>query len=323
MNRRQVVSAMLLVPAALLSSAAGAQDAFPSKPLRIIVPFGPGGAPDAFARVVADKMASVLGQPLVVENRTGASSIIGTEVAVRSPADGYTLLVATPSTTILSASHRKLSFDPARDLQPVSMGVSMAPVLVTGANSALRDVQSVIAAAKAHPGKLVIASGGIGNSQHLAAEMFKQMAGVDMLHVPYQGTPAIVPALVSGEVDLTFADASSLPLIKAGKLRAIAVGSPTRSKTLPDVPTVAEAGLPGFNYQSWYGLMVPTGTPAPVIAQLNRAINRALADADVQSKLLSAGLVATPGTPDAMGAFLAEDARRWAKVIQAANIKFD
>lgn len=236
MNRRQVVSAVLLVPAALLSSAAGAQDAFASKPLRIIVPFGPGGAPDVFARVVADKMASILGQPLVVENRTGASSIIGTEVAVRSPADGYTLLVATPSTTILSASHRKLSFDPARDLQPVSMGVSMAPVLVTGANSALRDVQSVIAAAKVHPGKLVIASGGIGNSQHLAAEMFKQMAGIDMLHVPYQGTPAIVPALVSGEVDLTFADASSLPLIKAGKLRAIAVGSPTRSKTLPDVP---------------------------------------------------------------------------------------
>ncbi|MFT3817216.1 MAG: tripartite tricarboxylate transporter substrate binding protein [Rubrivivax sp.] len=323
MKRRDLINAAWLASATLLPAAVNAQDAFPSKPIRIIVPFGPGGAPDLFARVVADKLASIVGKALVVENKTGASGIIGTEFVAHSPADGYTLLVATPSTTILAASNRKLTFSPVKDLQPVSMGVYMTPMLVTSASSPLKDVKSVVAAAKARPGKLVIASSGVGNSQHLAAEMFKQMAGIDMLHVPYQSTPAIMPALISGEVDLTFADASSLPLIKAGKIHAIAVGSPTRSRAMPDVPTVAEASLPGFNYQSWYGLVAPAGTPAPVVAYLNRAVNQALNDPEVQARLSTAGLEAAPGTPEAMGAFMAEDTRRWSKVIQTANIKFD
>ncbi|RTQ32973.1 tripartite tricarboxylate transporter substrate binding protein [Variovorax gossypii] len=323
MNRRTILEAGFLVIASQFFGLAYAQDAFPSKPIRIIVPFVPGSAPDVFARVVADRMTTVVGKPLIVENRPGATGIIGTEIVAHAPADGYTLLVASPSTTILAASNRKLSFNPTKDLQPVSMGAYMVPVLVTGAGSPIKDVATLIEMAKARPGKLVIASGGVGNSQHLAAEMLKQMAGIELLHVPFQGTPLIVPSLIRGEVDLTFADASALPLIKAGKIRAIAVGSPARSKALPDVPTVAESGLPGFSYQSWFGIMAAAPTPAPVAAFLNRALNQTLRDPEVQAKLFTAGLEAAPGTPEAMSAFITDDIKRWSKVIQTANIKFD
>ncbi|MDP9607222.1 UNVERIFIED_ORG: tripartite-type tricarboxylate transporter receptor subunit TctC [Variovorax paradoxus] len=323
MNRRTILEAGFLVIASQFFGLAYAQDVFPSKPIRIIVPFVPGSAPDVFARVVADRMTTIVGKPLIVENRPGATGIIGTEIVAHAPADGYTLLVASPSTTILAASNRKLSFNPTKDLQPVSMGAYMVPVLVTGAGSPIKDVATLIEMAKARPGKLVIASGGVGNSQHLAAEMLKQMAGIELLHVPFQGTPLIVPSLIRGEVDLTFADASALPLIKAGKIRAIAVGSPARSKALPDVPTVAESGLPGFSYQSWFGIMAAAPTPAPVAAFLNRALNQTLRDPEVQAKLFTAGLEAAPGTPEAMSAFITDDIKRWSKVIQTANIKFD
>lgn len=323
MKRRNIVEAGLLVAASQFFGLAHAQNTYPSKPIRIIVPFVPGSAPDVFARVVADRMTTIVGKPLIVENRPGATGIIGTEIVAHAPADGYTLLVASPSTTILAASNRKLSFNPTKDLQPVSMGAYMVPVLVTGAGSPIKDIATLIEMAKAKPGKLVIASGGVGNSQHLAAEMLKQMAGIELLHVPFQGTPLIVPSLIRGEVDLTFADASALPLIKAGKIRAIAVGSPTRSKALPDVPTVAESGLAGFSYQSWFGIMTAAPTPAPVAAFLNRSLNQTLQDPEVQAKLLTAGLEAAPGTPEAMSAFISADTKRWSKVIQTANIKFD
>jgi tripartite-type tricarboxylate transporter receptor subunit TctC len=323
MNRRHLICAAAFASLSPFLGGAYAQDAFPSKPVKVVVPFVAGSAPDAFARIVGDKLATIVGKPMVIENKPGATGIIGTELVARAAPDGYTLLVATPSTTILAASNRPLSFNPVKDLQSISMGVYMSPILVTGGNSPITDVKTIIAMAKAHPGKLTFGSGGVGNSQHLAAEMFKQMAGIEMLHVPFQGTPLIVPGLVRGEVDLTFADASSLPLIKAGKLRAIAVGSPTRSKSLPDVPTVAESGLPGFNYQSWFGFMTNAGTPKSIVAFWNGAMNQALADPAVQAKLSAAGMEAAPGTAAAMDAFIADDTKRWTKVIQTAGIKFD
>lgn len=323
MNLRHFFLASLLAAVCPLSALAQAQGAFPSKPIRVVVPFVAGSAPDVFARVAADKVAAILGKPLVIENKPGATGIIGTEVVAHAAADGYTLLVATPSTTILAAANRPLSFNPVKDLQPVTMGVTMSPLLVTGAQSSIKDVKGAVAQAKAQPGKLVFGSGGVGNSQHLASEMFKQMAGVDFLHVPYQGTPLILPALIRGDVDLTFTDASSLPLIRSGKVRVLAVGSSQRSKALPDVPTVAEAGLPGFNYPSWLGIMAPAGTPAPVVALLNKAFNQALVDPEAQAKLATAGMEAAPGTVDAMATFMAEDTQRWAKVIQTAKIKFE
>ncbi|MHA7685052.1 Bug family tripartite tricarboxylate transporter substrate binding protein [Cupriavidus sp. PET2-C1] len=323
MNRRHALCAGLLASASHLFGVSYAQDTFPSKPIRIVVPFVPGSAPDVFARVLADKMSTIVGKPLIVENKPGASSIIGTELVAHASADGYTLLVATPSTTILAASNRKLNFNPVKDLQPISMGVYMSPVLVTSGKSQISDVKTLIAMAKARPGKLIYGSGGIGNSQHLATEMLKQMAGIDMLHVPFHGTPVIMPSLIRGEVDLTFVDASALPLIRSGKIRAIAVGSSTRSKAIPDVPTVAEAGVPGFNYQSWFGILTPTATPTPIVALLNRAMNQALFDPEVRARLSVAGMEATPGTPQAMAGFMAEDTKRWANVIQTEKIKFD
>lgn len=322
-NRRTLLGAALVATACSFTGVAQAEDAYPSRPIRVIVPFVPGSAPDVFARIVGDRMSAIVGKPLVVENKPGATSIIGTEAVAHAPADGYTLLVATPSTTIMAASGRKLAFNPVKDLAPISMGIHMSPLLITSAKSPIKDVRTLISMAKASPGKLAIASGGIGNSQHLAAEMLKQMAGIEMLHVPYQGTPATMPALMNGDVDLTFADASAIPLIRAGKIRAIAVGSPERSKALPDVPTVAESGLPGFNYQSWYGLMTTAGTPPAVIAVLNRAVNQALNDPQVRSKLSEAGMEAAPGSAEAMSSFMNNEMQRWTKVIQTANIKFE
>jgi tripartite-type tricarboxylate transporter receptor subunit TctC len=323
MSRRSLLCAGLCTTALQLMGVAHAQEVFPARAIRVIVPFIPGSAPDTFARVVGERMAALLGKPVVVENKPGATSMIGTDAVAHAPADGYTLLIATPSTTIMAASGRKLNFNPVKDLMSISMGIRMSPLLITSANSPIKDLKTLIAMAKAKPGKMVIASGGIGNSQHLAAEMLKQMAGIDMLHVPYQGTPAVVPALINGEIDLTFADASALSLIKSGKVRAIAVGSPNRSKAVPEVPTIAESGLPGFNYQSWYGFMAPGGTPASTIAILNRAINKALAEPDVKSRLTEAGMEPAPGTPEAMDAFMAEEIKRWGSVIQTAKIKFE
>jgi tripartite-type tricarboxylate transporter receptor subunit TctC len=323
MKRRHAISTALaacLVPTAFT---AGAEDAFPSKPIRIVVPFGAGSAPDVMARLVADRLAPAVGKPVIVENKVGASGIIGTEFVARAPADGHTLLIGTPSTTILAASNRKLNFDPVKDLQPVAMGVTMSPILVTGERSPIKDVRTLIALAKAQPGKMNFGSGGIGNSQHLAAEMLKQMAGIDMQHVPFQSTAAVIPGLVNGEVAVMFADASSLPLIKSGKIRALAVGSPVRSKAVPEVPTVAESGVPGFSYQSWYGFMTTGGTPAQVVDYLNRAIGRCLGDPEVRAKLSAAGMEVSTGTQEQMAGFIAEDTKRWSKVIQTAQIKFD
>jgi tripartite-type tricarboxylate transporter receptor subunit TctC len=302
---------------------AAAQEAFPSRPLRIVVPFTAGSAPDVLARLVASKMAVSLKQAVVVENRVGASGLIGTENVARAPADGYSLLIGTPSTTIAAASDRKLSFSPMKDLAPVTMGVVLSPLLVTGAQSSIKDVKGLVVQAKANPGKLTYASGGTGNSQHLAGEMLKQYAGIDMLHVPYQGGGAIMPALMSGLVDVAFADPAAIPLIQAGKIRALAVGSPSRSKVLPDIPTIAESGFAGFSYQSWYGFLTTAGTPAQVIQVLNREIRLALTDSEVVSKLTATGMEAAPGTPEALVSFMVEDQARWSKVIRTAHITFE
>jgi tripartite-type tricarboxylate transporter receptor subunit TctC len=306
-----------------LSNNAWAADAFPVRPIRVVVPFPAGSAPDVLARLVANKMAISLKEVVFVENRVGATGLIGTENVARASPDGYALLIGTPSTTIAAASGRKLSFNPIKDLAPVSMGVIISPLLVTGAQSPIKDVKSLTSMAKAKPGALTYASGGVGNSQHLAGELFKQSAGIDMLHVPFQGGGTIMTALMSGQVDVAFADPAALPLIQSGKIRVLAVGSRTRSKMLPDVPTVAESGLPAFSYQSWYGFLTTAGTPANVIDILNREIRAALGDAEILAKLSELGMEAAPSTPDALRIFMAEDVRRWEKVITTSQIKFE
>jgi tripartite-type tricarboxylate transporter receptor subunit TctC len=288
------------------------------------VPFPAGGGVDLLARVVGQKVSTALGQPVTIDNRAGATGIIGTEFVAKAPPDGYTLLVATPGPmTIAGASGRKLNYDPLKDFAAITMGVWLTPILVTANDSPIKDVRSLIAAAKAKPGGLTYASGGIGNSQHLAGEMFNQMAGVQMLHVPFQGTSPALAGVMSRQVDVFFSDPSALSLVQGGKVRAIAVSSPSRSAKLPAVPTVTESGLSGFVYQNWYGFVAPAKTPPHIVNLLNREFRRALGSPDIQERLIAAGMDVVPGTPDALESFMIQDQKRWAKVLKSGNIKLE
>jgi len=322
MHRRTFLSTLAATSVTLMQSAY-AQPEFPKQLIKIIVPYGPGTGPDVVARLVGDKFSTAYKQPVIVENRVGASGMIGSELVARSPADGYTLLLAAPSNTIAAVSGRKLTFDPIRDFAPVGMAVSLSPILVTAAESPWKTLKDLIAAAKARPGELTIAAGGVGNSQHLAAELLNQSAGIELLHVPFKSTSEIVTALVGRMVDVSFVDPSAIPMVKSGRIRALAVGPSVRSKVLPDVPTVAEAGVPGFEYTSWYGFLAPARTPPAVIASLNRELQKAMADPNVQAKLAGASMEPQPGSPEALGAFMAQDVARWKKVVATGRIKFE
>ena len=316
--KRLLVLTLLALPAGL------AAQSFPAKPVKLVVPFPAGGGVDVLARVVGQKMGAAIGQPVLVENRAGATGIIGGEYVANAAPDGYTVLVATPGPmTIAGAAGRKLGFDPLKSYAPISMGVWLTPLLVAANDADFADVRALIAAARARPGGLTFASGGVGNSQHLAGEMFAQMAGVRMVHVPFQGTAPALQGVIGRQVDVFFSDPSALPLVAGGKLKVLAVSSPTRSARLPNVPTVAEAGLPGFEYRNWYGFVAPAHTPRDVVSLLNRELHKALADAEVQARLTAAGMETAPDTPEAFAAFLAQDLARWARVIKSGSMKLE
>lgn len=300
-----------------------AQPAFPSQPIKIVVPFAPGSGPDVLARLVGDKFSAAYKQPVIVDNRVGASGMIGSEYVARSPANGHTLLIVTPSNTIAAVAGRKLSFDPVKDFAPIGMAVTLAPILIAHPDAPWKSVKELIAAAKAHPGRLTIASGGVGNSQHLAAELLMQMAGIQLLHVPFKSSSEIVTAVINKSVDVSFVDPSALPMIKSGRVHALAIGPHVRSKMLPEVPTVAEAGLPGYDYTSWYGLAAPARTPRNVLSSLNHELLKALADPDVQSRLTAASMEIRGSSPEALETFMAQDVERWKQVVDTGRIKFD
>jgi len=314
--------------AALLGLAAGAlpalaQEPFPSRPIRFIVTFPPGGGPDIAARVVAAKMSSNLGKSVIVENRAGATGIIGAEHVAKSAPDGYTVMVATPGpVTIATGSGRKLNYS-LKDFAGVTQGVLQTPLLVAAPDGPHKSVADLIAAAKARPGALSFGSAGVGNSQHLAGELFNQMAGINTLHVPFPGTALGLVSVMNRQIDFYFSDPSAMPHIKAGKLRALAVSTTRRSANLPDVPTVAEAGVPGYEYSNWYGFVVPARTPPEVIQILNREIARALNAPDVRETLTAAGMDPAPSTPEELDRFMVQDSDKWAKVVRTANIKFE
>jgi len=320
---RRIFLSSLAAASATLMLPAHAQTDYPKQLIKIVVPYGPGTGPDVVARLIGEKYSTAYKQPVVVENRVGASGMIGSEAVARAPADGYTILLAAPSNTIAAVSGRKLTFDPILDFAPVGMVVSLSPILVTAADAPWKTLKELVAAAKAQPGKLTIASGGIGNSQHLAAEMLNHGAGMDLLHVPFKSTSEIVTALVNKSVDVSFVDPSAIPLVKSGRIRALAVGPSVRSKALPDVPTVAEAGVPGFDYVSWYGFMVPARTPTAVIVSLNRELQKALTDPEVQAKLAAAAMEPRAGSPQAFGEFIAQDVARWKKVVSTGRVRFE
>jgi tripartite-type tricarboxylate transporter receptor subunit TctC len=316
-----IATAIATVLAMTFSTAAPAQ-AFPSKPLRFIVPFAPAGSTDIFARLIGERLAIALGQPVVIENRAGNGGNIGADAVAKSAPDGHTLLMATTGVmAINNALYRSMSFDAAKDLEPVIFIASITNALVVPVDSQLKSVADLLAAAKAAPGKLTFASSGAGASTHMSAELFKLMSGVDLLHVPYKGSGQAMPDVISGRVSMMFENMpGAVSYINGGKLRILAVTGLTRSPALPQVPTVAESGVPGYESLSWSGIAVAAGTPRDVIARLNREVNAILAAPDMRQKLAEQGADAVGGTPEAFAEHIRSERDKWARVIRTANI---
>lgn len=297
---------------------------YPVKPVRIVVPFPAGGGVDLTARTVGQKLSEFVGQQCVIDNRAGAAGTIGAEHVAKSAPDGYTLLVAGPgSVAVAPLLFPKLGYNPLKDLAPITMLVTMPYIIVAHPSVPAKNAAELIKLAKANPGKLNMASGGAGTGQHLAGELFNVMAGIRMIHIPYKGTAPAIADIMGGHADLTFSDPSVLPQLQAGRLKVIGVSGARRYPPLPDVPTVSESGLPGFDALNWYPFMAPAGTPKELIARLNAEAVKALNAPDVRDKLMAQGLIPTPMTPEELGRFIREDYERWAKVIKLANVKLN
>jgi tripartite-type tricarboxylate transporter receptor subunit TctC len=325
-HTRIVLGAMFCLAAGALSNPGVLRaQAYPVKPIRLIVPQPPGGGNDTIARLVAERIAKPLRQQVVVENRAGASGLVAAETVSRAPADGYTLLLGNVATlAILPNLQKKIPYDSLRDFDPVSLIASAPMLVVVHPSVPVRTVKELVAFAKARPGEINYASNGIGSSTHLATEMFRQMTGIDIVHVPYKGLSGAMTDLVSGQVPLMFSSAvAMLPHVKNKRLRAIAMTGETRSVAIPDVPTVAEAGVPGFSAGSWYGIVAPAGTPRPVIDTLNREIVAATRSPEISERLNREAVIPVAGTPEAFGAHIRAEFTRMAKVVKASDIRLE
>jgi tripartite-type tricarboxylate transporter receptor subunit TctC len=296
---------------------------FPSKPVRIIVPFPPGGGVDIVARLMGPKLTEAYRQQIVVENRAGAAGIIGTEVAARSAPDGHTWLLATMGNLAVNRHlYAKMAVDPLRDLVPVTEVVAVHFVMVAHPSLPAKDVKGVIALAKAHPGEITYSSSGAGGAPHLAGALFNSMAKVTLMHVPYKGSGPSFVDLLGGQVSLTFDSMlQALPYIKAGRLKALAVLGAKRAPQLPDVPTVAESGLPGYELTNWFGLALPLGTSRELVARVHADVSKVLQMNDVRQRLVDMGADVVDNSPQEFAAFLAAESAKWAKVIKEANIR--
>ena len=313
---------VLLLSAATCACAA---ESFPSRPLRLIVPFPPGGGTDIIARMVSQRLNDAFGMQVVVDNRGGASGIIGTELAVRANPDGHTLLIGSVSTICINASlYKKLPFDTVKDLAPVSLVASTPSMLVVGTSIAAKSVKELIALAKSKPGQLHFASAGSGSSAHLGGELLKQAAGIDIQHVPYKGTGPAVTDLVSGQVAIFISNMPSvLPMVKANRLRALAVTSLQRSALVPDLPTVAESGIPGFEVIVWYGVLAPAATPKPIISRVNQEVRKMSGMQDVKERLSVQGAEAVSSTPEEFAKRIRDDLMKWGKIVKASGARVD
>jgi len=324
MNRPKLLRLFAGALAAVLALAgpASAQD-YPTRPIRLMVPFTPGGGTDLLARIVAQKMSEGLGQPIVVDNRPGANTLIATEALVRAAPDGYTLLMQTNNLAANPTLYRgKISFDTVKDIAPVSLVAGNPHVLVVNPSVPATNLKEYIALAKAKPGTISFASAGSGTVNHLSGELLKMLAGIDILHVPYKGSGSVMPDLLGGQVNSLFAAMPTVTgYIKEGKLRAIAVTTPKRFKGLPDVPTIAEQGYPGYDFSSWFGIIAPAGTPKPVIDRLQREVVKALKDPGVQERLHDYEIFGS--TPEEFGAFIRADIEKQAKLIKASGATVD
>jgi len=309
---------------ASLAAAAAQAQTWPSKPVRYIVPFPPAGATDITARIMADKISGPLGQSVVVENRPGAAGNVGTEFVAKSAPDGYTILQLTVAQSISATLYAKLNYDLEKDLAPAAMVALVPNVMIVNPSVPARSVAEFIALAKAKPGKINFASSGSGTSIHMSAEMFKMLTGVDIVHIPYKGSGPALADLLGGQVDVMFDNlTSSIGHIRGGKLRALAVTTVTRYPELPELPTMQEAGVPGYEATAWFGIVVPKGTPQEVVMRINAEVNKALAHADVKEKLAQQGALARSWTPEEFGSFIHNEVVKWAKVVKASGAKVE
>jgi tripartite-type tricarboxylate transporter receptor subunit TctC len=306
----------------LLAFAASAQGQFPSKPVRLVVGFPPGGSTDITARLIAPKLSEAWGQPVVVENKPGAAANIGTDQVAKSAPDGTTILLATTAIAISAVVYEKLPYDALKDLAPVTMVSTIPNVLVVNPAVPATTVQEFIAYAKARPGKLNFAAPGAASGQRMTFELIKQLTGTDIVMVPYKGGAPAVQATLAGEVEAMIVNVvEATQFVKGGKLRALATTTAARAPMLPDVPTLSETVAPGLDASVWQGILVAAGTPAPVIAKINADVAAALAAPDVRSRLVALGMIVEPGSPAAFGQFLRAEIAKWGKVAKTANIK--
>jgi tripartite-type tricarboxylate transporter receptor subunit TctC len=296
--------------------------AWPNKPIRLVVGYAAGGATDVIARIVGVKLGEQLGQSIVIDNRAGANSNIGAEMVARSPADGYTLFVFTIANTINASLYDKLSYDPLTDFEPIGLIAKIPNILVVNEKLPIKSVADYVQFAKDSPNGITFASSGSGSSIHLSGEMFKMTSKLNMLHVPYRGSAPAINDLLGGQVQSMFDNTpSALPHVKGGKLRAIAITSAQRSNLLPDVPTLAESGFPGFDVQSWFGLSAPAGTPRAVVDRLNAELGKVLASPDVRERLVNLAATPSHGTPEQFRSFTAAEVKRWQEVVKLSGAK--
>jgi tripartite-type tricarboxylate transporter receptor subunit TctC len=320
--KRMLVGVALAAP--LASGAWAAAPAFPVKPVRIIVPFAPGGGNDIIARVVGSKLAESWSQQVVIDNRPGAGGNIAGEIAARAAPDGYTLFQYNIANAIAASLYRKLGYDPAADFAPITLIGSAPFVIVAHAGLPARSLSEFIAMAKVQPGKLAYASGGNGSSTHLAAELFRIATGTDLVHVPYKGGGPALVDVIAGQVAVYFASVpAALPHVRAGRVRPLALTGPRRSKTLPDLPTVMEAGVANYESSAWYGLVVPVKTPAPVVAKLNTDVVRLLNLPEVRERLESQGTDLAASSPREFGRHIRSEIARWGEVVKAAKVRVE
>ena len=314
----------VLLTLAGIQSAVYAAD-YPSKPIRMIVGFAAGGGTDTTARAIAQKMSAAMGEQVVVDNRPGAAGNVATELVVRGPADGYTILMGTIAALAINPTlYGNLAFDPIKDLAPVSHAVNSSNILVVHPSVQAKSVQELIALAKAKPGTLNYGSSGIGGTGHLAGVLFDELAGTKMTHVPYKGGGPAMIELVGGQVQLVFATPpTAVPQIKSGKIRGLAVTTLKRSSVMPDLPTISESGLKGYDANNWYGVVVPVKTPKPIVTRLNTEIVKALNAPDLKELFFTQGLDPAPSTPEQFGDYIKSELGKWAKVIKTSGAKAD
>jgi len=314
----------LLVGALAWLPNAGAQE-YPTKPIRLVITYPPGGNTDLVGRALALKLGEFMGQQVVVDNRGGAGGVLGSMITAQSAPDGYTIMLGTSAGMVINPLlSRKLTYDPVKDFAPVSMVVIVPQLLVINPQLPVKNVRELIAFAKAKPGYLNAGSSGVGTPNHFGTELLKWLAGVDIVHVPYKGGAPALTDLLGGQIQMAFSSVPAvLPHIKAGRLVALGVGSAKRSPALPNIPTIAEAGVPGYEYTTWYGIFAPAKTPRTLIARLNAEIVKAMETPDIKDRFTALGGDPDPGTPEELRAYMANESAKWAKIIKAANIRVE